>query len=150
MTRKRRRLYFVAILMLTLGAAAALVLTALEDSIVFFYSPTDLAEKKMPPERRLRVGGLVVEGSVKKAADGITVHFKVTDTVNTVPVRFRGVLPDLFREGQGVVAEGKMGVDGNFLAGHDETYMPPEVADALKKAGVWQGEQDRKNGKGEK
>jgi len=151
-TRKRRRLYFVAIFMLALGAATALVLTALEDSIVFFYSPTDLVEKKMPPERRLRIGGLVAEGSVKRAADGLTVRFVVTDTANKVPVRFRGVLPDLFREGQGVVAEGKMGVDGEFvaddvLARHDENYMPPEVAEALKQAGVWQGKEADKGGK---
>ena len=141
--------------MLTLGGGAALVLTALEDSIVFFYSPTDLTEKKMPPERRLRVGGLVAEGSVKKDADGLTIRFDVTDKVNTVPVRFRGILPDLFREGQGVVAEGKMGGDGHFiadevLARHDETYMPPEVAEALKEAGVWKGEEEERKRKGKK
>ncbi|MHA1107496.1 MAG: cytochrome c maturation protein CcmE [Alphaproteobacteria bacterium] len=144
MTRKQRRLYFVGILMVTLGAAAALVLTALEDSIVFFHSPTDLVEKKPPTDRRIRVGGLVLEDSVGRDTDGLTIRFKVTDKVNTVAVRFRGVLPDLFREGQGVVAEGKMDAKGRFiadevLAKHDETYMPPEVADALKKAGVWQG-----------
>ncbi len=144
MTRKRRRLYFVAAGMVTLGFAAALVLTALEDSIVFFYSPSQLAEKLPSPDRRVRIGGLVAEGSVKRDADGLTVRFVVTDNAHTVPVRFRGVLPDLFREGQGVVAEGRMGADGRFsadevLARHDETYMPPEVADALKKAGMWQG-----------
>ncbi len=148
MTRKKRRLYFVGILMVTLGASAALVLTALEDSIVFFHSPTDLVEKTPPADRRIRVGGLVVDGSVGRLADGLTVRFKVTDKVNTVAVRFRGVLPDLFREGQGVVAEGRMDSDGRFiadevLARHDENYMPPEVADALKKAGVWQGKESK-------
>ena len=146
MTRKRRRLYFVVAGMVTLGFAAALVLTALEDSIVFFYSPSQLADKKPPPDRRVRIGGLVVAGSVKRGADGLTVRFAVTDNAHTVPVQYRGILPDLFREGQGVVAEGRMGFDGRFnadevLAKHDETYMPPEVADALRKAGVWQGKE---------
>ena len=149
MTRKRRRLYFVVAGMATLGLAAALVLSALEDSIVFFHSPTQLAEKKPPPDQRIRIGGLVVAGSVKRSADGLTVNFRVTDNANTVPVRYRGILPDLFREGQGVVAEGRMGADGRFaadevLARHDETYMPPEVAEALKQAGVWQGKQKEK------
>ena len=144
MTRKRRRLYFVVAGMVTLGFAAALVLYALEDSIVFFYSPTELATKNLPPDRRVRIGGLVVTGSVKRGADGLTVRFRVTDNAHTLPVQYRGILPDLFREGQGVVAEGRMGPDGRFnadevLARHDETYMPPEVADALKKAGMWQG-----------
>ncbi len=145
MTRKQRRLTLVVLVVLTMGAAAALVLSALEDSIVFFYSPSDLAEKDIPPDRRVRIGGLVETGSVKRDKDGLTVRFTVTDKVRTVAVRFRGMLPDLFREGQGVVAEGKLAADGGFvadevLARHDETYMPPEVADALKKAGVWQGE----------
>jgi cytochrome c-type biogenesis protein CcmE len=149
MTRKRRRLYFVVAGMVTLGFAAALVLYALEDSIVFFYSPTQLADNKPPPDRRVRIGGLVVTGSVKRGADGLTVRFRVTDNAHTVPVQYRGILPDLFREGQGVVAEGRMGPDGRFnadevLARHDETYMPPEVADALKKSGVWQGKEKEK------
>ncbi len=144
MTRKRRRLYFVVLLMATLGAAVGMVLWAFEDSIVYFYSPSDLAAKKQPPDRRFRIGGLVVEGSVKRDPDGLTVRFGVTDNAHTVKVSYRGVLPDLFREGQGVVAEGKLAGDGGFtadevLARHDETYMPPEVAEALKKAGVWQG-----------
>ncbi len=146
MTRRQRRLYFVVAGMVTLGFAAALVLYALEDSIVFFYSPSQLAENKPTPDRRMRIGGLVVEGSVKRGADGLTVRFAVTDNAHTVPVQYRGILPDLFREGQGVVAEGRMGFDGRFnadevLARHDETYMPPEVADALRKAGVWQGKE---------
>ena len=145
MTRKQRRLSLVVLVMATMGAAAALVLSALEDSIVFFYSPSELAEKTIPPDRRVRIGGLVVKGSVQRDRDGLTVRFAVTDNARTVPVRFRGMLPDLFREGQGVVAEGRLGADGGFiadevLARHDETYMPPEVAEALKKAGMWKGE----------
>jgi cytochrome c-type biogenesis protein CcmE len=148
MTRKQRRMSFVLLGVATLGAAAALVLTALEDSIVFFYSPTDLVTREVPKDQRLRIGGLVEAGSVKRGADGVTVTFAVTDTANTVPVSFRGVLPDLFREGQGVVAEGRMVAGGLFradevLAKHDENYMPPEVAESLKKAGVWKGAQPK-------
>ncbi|HJM92980.1 MAG: cytochrome c maturation protein CcmE [Alphaproteobacteria bacterium] len=151
MTRKRRRLYIVGGFMLIFAAAAALVLMAFEENIVFFYSPTELARKMeqqpIPPERRLRIGGLVEEGSQGRDKDGITVTFRITDTVEVVPVRFRGLLPDLFREGQGVVAEGSMAADGTFvatevLAKHDETYMPKEVADALKDAGQWQGDHE--------
>ncbi|MEE8334105.1 MAG: cytochrome c maturation protein CcmE [Alphaproteobacteria bacterium] len=144
MTRKQRRLGVVLLGLAMLGIAAALVLSAFEDSIVFFYSPTDLATKNVPPNQRLRIGGLVKEGSLKRDADGVTVRFDVTDTANTVQVVYRGLLPDLFREGQGVVAEGQfMGAAGfradEVLAKHDETYMPPEVAEALKKAGTWKG-----------
>ena len=142
MTPKRKRLWLVLGSLGTLGVAAALVLTALSDNIVFFYSPTQIAEKKIPPERRFRMGGLVEAGSVKKSADGQITSFKVTDTHKTVSVVYRGLLPDLFREGQGVVAEGSLGADGVFaarevLAKHDENYMPPEVAKALKEAGRW-------------
>ena len=143
MTRKQRRLGVVLAGLTVLGISAALVLTALEDSIVFFYSPTDIAEKKIPTEQRLRIGGLVEAGSVKKAGDGLTTQFVVTDTANTIEVVYRGVLPDLFREGQGIVAEGKL--EGarfradEVLAKHDENYMPREVADSLKKAGHWKG-----------
>lgn len=124
--------------------AVGLVLFALEDSIVFFYSPSDVSEKSIKPGQRIRIGGLVAEGSVKRG-DGTRVQFVVTDTAKTLPVTYTGVLPDLFREGQGVVAEGSLGADGVFvaesvLAKHDENYMPPEVADALRKQGVWQGE----------
>jgi cytochrome c-type biogenesis protein CcmE len=137
--------------MLIFATAAALVLMAFEENIVFFYSPTELARKMeqqpIPPDRRLRIGGLVEEGSVSRDKDGITILFRVTDTVEVVPVRFRGLLPDLFREGQGIVAEGSMAMDGSFvatevLAKHDETYMPKEVADALKEAGQWQGDHE--------
>ncbi len=146
MKRKHRRLAFVVTGMVLLGAAAALVLNAFEENLVFFYSPSDLAAKGIPDGRRFRVGGLVEEGSVKRLADGLTVEFVVTDLVETVPVSYRGPLPDLFREGQGVVAEGVLTAGGVFradgvLAKHDENYMPPEVAEALKKAGQWKGPQ---------
>ena len=141
MTRKGRRLSFVVLGIAVLGVAAALVLTALEDNIVFFYSPTDLQSKSLPAERSVRIGGLVEKGSVAREAD--TVRFRVTDLAHAVTVVYRGPLPDLFREGQGIVALGRLTPDGTFMAAevlakHDETYMPPEVADALKRAGRWQ------------
>ncbi|MGH8430886.1 MAG: cytochrome c maturation protein CcmE, partial [Solimonas sp.] len=131
MTAKRKRLWLLVGSLGVLGVAAALVLSALNDNLVFFYSPTQLAEKPIAPERRFRLGGLVETGSVKR--DGEEVRFVVTDTRKTVPVVYRGLLPDLFREGQGVVTEGSLGPDGVFvarevLAKHDENYMPPEVA----------------------
>ena len=146
-TRKRRRLYAVLAGLVMLGVAAALVLTALSDNIVFFYSPSDLAEKEVAENQRIRIGGLVAEGSVTKHDNGQTTRFTVTDLQATLPVRYTGVLPDLFREGQGVVAEGVIGPDGEFrasevLAKHDENYMPPEVADALKRAGKWKHAED--------
>ncbi len=142
MTRKRRRMYVVLLGLSTLAVAAALVLTAFEDNIVFFYSPTDLATKHPSPDRRIRIGGIVVDDSVTRKADGVTIEFRVTDIENTVRVSFRGILPDLFREGQGIVAGGKLASGGVFvadevLAKHDENYMPVEVADALKKSGHW-------------
>jgi cytochrome c-type biogenesis protein CcmE len=142
MTRKRRRLLALAAALLALGSAAALALTALNDTLVFFYSPSELAGKELPPGRAFRLGGLVEEGSLATGADG-TVSFRVTDLKQAIPVSYKGVLPDLFREGQGVVAQGALAADGTFaatevLAKHDETYMPPEVADALKKSGRWQ------------
>jgi cytochrome c-type biogenesis protein CcmE len=140
---KRRRLYFVVAGMVLLGAAAGLTLYAMNDTLVFFYSPSELLAKQVAPGRTLRIGGLVETGSVARDGDGTTVHFRVTDTARTVPVVYKGILPDLFREGQGVVAEGTMGQDGVFvaaevLAKHDEKYMPKEVVDALKKSGRWQ------------
>ena len=142
MTPKRKRLWLVLGSVAALGFAATLVLTALSDNIVFFYSPTQIAEKKIPPERRFRMGVLVEAGSVTKSPDGQVTKFRVTDTNKTVDVIYRGLLPDLFREGQGVVAEGSLGSDGVFaareiLAKHDENYMPPEVAKALKESGQW-------------
>jgi cytochrome c-type biogenesis protein CcmE len=128
----------------TLGLAAALILSAMSDNLVFFYSPTDLAKKPPSAQRLVRIGGLVEAGSVAHKGDG-EIRFVVTDTTTTLPVVYRGLLPDLFREGQGVVAQGKLGADGVFtaaevLARHDENYMPPEVAKALKDQGVWHGD----------
>ncbi len=140
MKRKHKRLTFIVLGMGLLAAAAALMLSAFEDNIVFFYSPTEVLDQKLGADRRVRIGGLVEDGSVEKA--GTEVKFRVTDLAAAIPVTYTGILPDLFREGQGVVAEGRF-VDGVFhadevLAKHDETYMPPEVAEALKKSGRWQ------------
>jgi cytochrome c-type biogenesis protein CcmE len=142
MKPKRRRFVFVAAGMVLLGAAAGLALYAMNDSLVFFYSPSDLVAKDIAPGRTLRLGGLVETGSVQRDG-GTTVRFRVTDMAETVPVVYTGLLPDLFREGQGVVAEGTLRSDGVFvaaevLAKHDENYMPKEVVDALKKSGQWQ------------
>ena len=147
MTPKRKRLWLLVASLGVLGVAAALVLSALNDNIVFFYSPSQLAEKKPGADRRLRIGGLVEQGSVKM--EGEIVRFTVTDMQKTVPVVYRGLLPDLFREGQGVIAEGSLGSDGVFvardvLAKHDENYMPPEVAKALKESGRWQESSGKK------
>jgi cytochrome c-type biogenesis protein CcmE len=144
MTRKKRRLALIGAAGGLLALSAALVLAALRDQIVFFYSPTEIAEKAPVPGTRLRLGGLVGEGSVARRADG-SVDFVITDNANSVPVSFSGILPDLFREGQGIVAEGTLTPTGglsaeNVLAKHDENYMPREVAEALKAQGVWQGE----------
>ena len=141
MSRKRRRLYVVLAGVGALGVAAALVLNALEDSLVFFYSPTEVMARELPPSGQLRLGGLVEDESVVREADGLTTTFRITDLSNVVAVSYRGLLPDLFREGQGVVAEGAFGTDGVFvasevLAKHDENYMPPEVVAALKKSGL--------------
>ena len=142
MKRKHKRLTFVVIALSLLGVAAVLVLTAFEENIVFFYSPTDIAEKNVAEGRRIRLGGLVEEGSVKRAG-GAVVNFRVTDLTTAIPVTYKGLLPDLFTEGQGVVAEGTLqgGVfrADEVLAKHDETYMPPEVAEALKKSGQGKG-----------
>ncbi|MEW5703757.1 MAG: cytochrome c maturation protein CcmE [Pseudomonadota bacterium] len=140
MTRKRRRLLFVLSGLLALGVAATLLFSALEESLVFFYSPSDLETKILARDERVRIGGLVEEGSLNRDGDGQIVTFRVTDFHRALTVRYRGLLPDLFREGQGIVAEGRLGADGVFeassvLAKHDENYMPPEVADALKRAG---------------
>lgn len=140
MTRKGRRLILIGSALAVLALAAGLILTALNDTIVFFRSPSEIAEHKVAPGARLRLGGLVEAGSVAK--QGTAVRFTVTDGNAQVPVTYTGILPDLFREGQGVVAEGVVQTDGSFkadtvLAKHDERYMPREVADALKKQGHW-------------
>jgi cytochrome c-type biogenesis protein CcmE len=141
MTRRQRRLVLIGTGVGVLAIAAALVLTALKDSIVFFNSPTDLVEKHIEPGTRIRLGGLVKSGSVIRG-DSLAVRFAVTDGNKEIAVAYAGALPDLFREGQGVVAEGALDGAGLFradtiLAKHDETYMPREVADALKKQGHW-------------
>ena len=145
MKSRQKRFSFISLGLLLMAGAAALILFAFEDNIVFFHSPTEIVNKfraqKLIPSQRLRVGGLVEKDSVKKVGDGATNRFKVTDLKNTITVEFRGILPDLFREGQGIVAEGfyknNVFTATDVLAKHDETYMPPEVADALKKSGQW-------------
>ena len=137
--RTRRALWIVSGLAV-LGVATGLVLNAFQSNLVFFLTPTQVAANEAPRDRAFRIGGLVEEGSVVREKDALTVRFKVTDTAKTIPVVFTGILPDLFREGKGVVAQGKLAADGTFrasevLAKHDENYMPPEAADALKKAG---------------
>jgi cytochrome c-type biogenesis protein CcmE len=142
-SRKQRRFALIATALAMLGLAVGLALYALSGSIVFFRTPTEIAQGVVPPGARLRVGGLVKEGSVTRSGDAIA--FTVTDTANEVKVSYRGIVPDLFREGQGVVAEGVLGPDrslaaDNVLAKHDERYMPREAVEALKRQGVWRGE----------
>jgi cytochrome c-type biogenesis protein CcmE len=142
MTRKQRRLVLIGGGLSVLAVAVALMLNAFRDSIVFFNSPSDVVEKHVAAGTRIRLGGLVKDGSLVRG-DNLAVRFEVTDGKTQIPVAYRGVLPDLFREGQGVVAEGVLDGGGMFdadtiLAKHDETYMPKEVADALKKSGHWQ------------
>ena len=141
MTRKQRRGVLIGTCLVVLSVAVGLVLYAMRDSIVFFYSPSDVAEMQVSSGQRFRLGGLVETGSVARD-EGTTVRFVVTDGAKTLPVTYTGILPDLFREGQGVVAEGILEPDGVFhadsvLAKHDENYMPPEVAAKLKEQGVW-------------
>lgn len=140
MTRKQKRLAVIGGGVAFLVAAVLLVMFAFSQSIAYFYVPGDLAKASVPPGTRIRLGGLVENGTVKRG-EGSTITFTVTDTLSTVPVRYTGILPDLFREGQGVVTEGAFGTDGLFvadtvLAKHDETYMPKDVADRLKAQGV--------------
>ena len=150
MTRKQRRLILIGASVGILAVAIALVLGALRDSIVFFNSPTDLVEKRVAPGTRMRIGGLVKPGSIERG-DSLQVRFAVTDGKADVAVHYQGIVPDLFREGQGVVAEGKLKPGGTFaadtvLAKHDERYMPREVVDALKKSGRWQEGEGAKPG----
>jgi cytochrome c-type biogenesis protein CcmE len=150
MTRKKRRLVLIGSALTVLALAVALALTALKDAIVFFNSPTDVAEKHIATGSRIRLGGLVKEGSVERG-DNLQVRFEVTDGKNSIRVAYQGLLPDLFREGQGVVTEGTL--DGGMfkadsvLAKHDEKYMPKEVADALKKQGYWKEDGGKDGGK---
>ena len=147
MKRKHKRLTFVLISLLLLGTGAALVLTAFEDNIVYFYSPTELKNQNIPLDKKLRIGGLVQLGSIKMKNGG-TVAFTVTDTNKAIEVNYKGILPDLFREGQGVVAEGYLQGTvfkaNEVLAKHDENYMPPEVAEALNKSETWKPDGMRK------
>jgi cytochrome c-type biogenesis protein CcmE len=140
--RKQQRLVLVVLVLLLVGSAVALALTALRDNIAFFVTPSQIAAGRIDPGKHFRLGGLVVAGSVQRR-DGREVSFAVTDTRSQVSVVYAGILPDLFREGQGIVAQGSLRPDGVFradevLAKHDERYMPKEVADALKQAGHWQ------------
>ena len=139
MKPRHKRLALIAGGVASVALAAALVLNAFRSNLVFFFTPSQIAAGEAPRDRAFRIGGMVVAGSLKRQADGLTVHFTVTDTAKNVPVVYRGILPDLFREGKGVVAQGRLSAEGVFradevLAKHDENYMPPEAADALNQA----------------
>lgn len=139
MKPRHKRIAFIAAGVVCLGVSAALVLNAFESNLVFFHSPSDVIAGKAPQERAFRIGGLVQTGTVKRVGDGLTVQFDVTDTAKTIPVAYKGILPDLFREGKGVVVQGKLRPDGVFqasevLAKHDENYMPPDAAHAVEQA----------------
>jgi cytochrome c-type biogenesis protein CcmE len=139
MKRRHKRIGFIIAGLAALGIAAVLVLSAFQENLVFFFSPSQVAAKEAPTSRTFRVGGLVKEGTVKRDTDGLTVRFVVTDTAESIPVVYKGILPDLFKEGKGCVAQGRLGSDGVFyadevLAKHDENYMPPEAGDAIDKA----------------
>ena len=140
MKARHRRFMWIALGLCVIAVAVTLVLRAFNSNMVFFFTPSEVAENKAPVDRTFRIGGLVSDGSVKRQPDGLTVTFEVTDTAKTIPVSYTGILPDLFKEGKGVVAQGRIGQDGVFraaevLAKHDENYMPPEAAEALKQAG---------------
>ena len=137
--KRKKRLYLIVLMVAGVGIGIALALSAFNDNLMFFYTPTEVVAGEAPAGHPIRVGGLVTTGSVQRQQDGLTVRFDVTDTAKTVTVEYTGILPDLFREGQGIVARGKLDPGGVFvadevLAKHDENYMPPEVADALKTA----------------
>ncbi|MGN8087520.1 cytochrome c maturation protein CcmE [Ralstonia sp. 22086] len=139
MTRRQRRLGILLAALVCAGAATALTLNAFRSNLVFFFSPSQIAAKEAPVAQVFRLGGLVERGSIQRERDGMTIRFIVTDTARGVPVVYHGLLPDLFREGKGVVARGRLGEDGIFVANevfakHDENYMPPEAADALRRA----------------
>jgi len=139
MKPRHRKLALIVLVVAALGVAVALVLNAFNSNLVFFFSPTQVANGEAPTGRASRIGGLVEAGSVRREADGLTTRFVVTDTARSIPVAYTGILPDLFKEGKGVVAEGRLGTDGLFdatqvLAKHDENYMPPEAASAIEQA----------------
>lgn len=139
MKARHKRFALIGVALALLGGAVALVFSAFQSNLVFFFSPSQVYAKEAPSARNFRLGGMVEDGSVKKQDDGLTVHFAVTDSAQSVSVVYKGILPDLFREGKGVVAEGRLTSEGVFvanqvLAKHDENYMPPEAADAMKKA----------------
>ncbi|HTT37676.1 MAG TPA: cytochrome c maturation protein CcmE [Burkholderiales bacterium] len=139
MKARHRRLALIAAGLAAVGGAAALILNAFQSNLVFFFTPTQIAAHEAPEGRSFRVGGLVQPGSLQRQPDGVTARFVVTDTARSIPVEYRGILPDLFKEGRGVVAQGSLGADGVFhatqvLAKHDENYMPPEAADAVARA----------------
>lgn len=139
MKPRHRKLALIVLVVAILGVAVALVLNAFNSNLVFFFSPTQVANGEAPTSRAFRIGGLVEEGSIRREADGLTTRFVVTDTAKSMPVTYTGILPDLFKEGKGVVAEGRLGSDGLFaatqvLAKHDENYMPPEAASAIEQA----------------
>jgi cytochrome c-type biogenesis protein CcmE len=139
MKPRQKRALLIGVSLLLLGGAAAFVLKAFQQNLVFFFTPTQVAANEAPKGKAFRIGGMVEEGSLKRGADGLTVQFKVTDTAKTIPVTYTGILPDLFKEGKGVVAQGRLGEDGVFratevLAKHDENYMPPEAAHAIEQA----------------
>jgi cytochrome c-type biogenesis protein CcmE len=139
MKTRHKRLGFIGLGVAGLGIAAALVLNAFQKNLVFFFSPSQVVAKEAPVGRNFRIGGLVENGTLKRDNDGLTVHFTVSDTVNKIPVVYKGILPDLFKEGRGCVAQGHVGNDGVFyaesvLAKHDENYMPPEAAQSIEKA----------------
>lgn len=139
MTARQKRFSLIGLGVVGLAIAAALVLNAFQSNLVFFFTPTQVANGEVPQGRSFRIGGLVESGTLTRENDGLTVHFVVTDTAKRVPVIFKGILPDLFKEGRGAVAQGRLGPDGTFLASevlakHDENYMPPEAAEALARA----------------
>jgi len=139
MKPRHRKLALIVLVVAALGVAVALVLNAFNSNLVFFFSPPQVANGEAPTGRAFRIGGLVEAGSVRREADGLTTRFVVTDTARSIPVAYTGILPDLFKEGKGVVAEGRLGTDGLFdatqvLAKHDENYMPPEAASAIEQA----------------
>ena len=139
MTPRQKRFAFIGLGLVVLGVATVLVLNAFQSNLVFFFTPTQVANGEAPKGRSFRIGGMVEDGSITRGSDGLTVRFVVTDTAKSVPVTYKGILPDLFKEGKGAVAQGQLGPDGTFvasevLAKHDENYMPPEAAEALAKA----------------